>query len=249
MKTLQSKTIHSLLGRILFTVFAGLLFNCSNTQKNENALPIYGERTAIEKVLNGKKVADTIFRQIPKFNFMNQDGQQVTNQTFAQKIYVSDFFFTSCPTICPKMKTQMLRVYEQFKNNNQIKLLSHTLDPQHDSVAVLRDYAQRLGVASNKWHFVTGPKDSIYAIASRYLVSAREDATAKGGLMHSGALVLVDTNRHVRGIYDGTQPQQVDQLLADIQILLAEKKNELGKTPVLSLVPFSSNDKIHFRFK
>lgn len=238
MKTLIPNTSHSMLGKIIFTVFAGLLFNCSNTQKKENTLPIYGEKIAMEKVVNGKKVTTTTFRQIPEFSFINQDSQQVTNQTFSQKIYVSDFFFTSCPTICPKMKTQMLRVYEQFKDNNQIMLLSHTIDPQHDSVAVLRDYAQRLGVSSNKWHFVTGSKESIYAMTSQYMALIQEDVTARGDFVHSGAFVLVDTNRQVRDIYDGTKPQQVDQLLADIPILLAEKKNEPGKTPVFSIGSF-----------
>ncbi|WP_246343641.1 SCO family protein [Adhaeribacter radiodurans] len=177
---------------------------------------------AIKKVQNGKIIVDTIFHRIPDFGFINQDSQQVTERTFARKIYVSDFFFTSCPTICPKMRTQLQRVYQQFKNNNQVLLLSHTLDPERDSVAVLRDYAQSMGVSSKKWHFVTDAKDSIYAIASKYMVAATENSK-KGGLIHSGALVLIDTNRHVRGIYDGTKPEQVDYLLADIQTLLAEK--------------------------
>ncbi|MDQ3292719.1 MAG: SCO family protein [Bacteroidota bacterium] len=176
---------------------------------------------AIKKVQNGKVIVDTVFHQIPDFSFTNQDSQQVTDRTFAQKIYVSDFFFSSCPTICPKMRTQMLRVYQQFKDNNQVLLLSHTLDPQRDSIAVLRDYAQSLGVSSSKWHFVTGTKDSIYAIASKYMVAAT-DNRKKGGLVHSGALVLIDTKRHVRGIYDGTKPEQVNNLLSDIQVLLAE---------------------------
>ena len=177
----------------------------------------------MEKVQHGKIVTDTIYPQIPSFIFINQDSQRVTNKTFAQKIYVSSFFFTACLTICPKMKTQLLRVYKQFKNNNQVGLLSHTLDPGRDSVAALREYAHRLGVASTKWHFVTGSKDSIYAIASKYMVSATKADQKTGGVVHSGAFVLVDANRQVRGIYDGTKPEKVEALLADIGILLAEK--------------------------
>ncbi|WP_317046489.1 SCO family protein [Adhaeribacter arboris] len=186
-------------------------------------MPILGEREAVQKVVDGKTLTDTIYHQIPDFSFIDQDSQQVTSQTLAGKIYVSDFFFTTCPTICPKMKSQLLRVNEKFKNNDQVVLLSHTIDPQHDSVAVLRDYAERLGVNSAKWHFVTGAKDSIYSLAAQYMVSAAEDENEAGGFVHSGAFILVDPNRHVRGIYDGTNPEQVDQLMKDIPVLLAEK--------------------------
>ncbi len=212
-----------LLYRACFLLLAGSLFSCSQTGSTQNTLPILGEREAIQQVVNGKTVTDTIYHQIPDFSFVNQDSQRVTSQTLAGKIYVTDFFFTTCPTICPKMKSQMLRVYEKFKNNDQVVLLSHTIDPQHDSVAVLRDYAERLGVSSSKWQFLTGAKDSIYDIAAQYMVSAAEDEKEPGGFVHSGAFILVDTERHVRGIYDGTNPDQVDQLIRDIPLLLAEK--------------------------
>ena len=202
---------------------ASLLLSCSENKSNPNVLPILGERDAVQQVVNGKTVTDTIYHQIPDFSFVNQDSQRVTSQTLAGKIYVTDFFFTTCPTICPKMKSQMLRVYEKFKNNDQVVLLSHTIDPQHDSIAVLRDYAARLGVSSKKWHFVTGPKDSIYTIAAQYMVSAAEDEKEPGGFVHSGAFILVDGNRHVRGIYDGTSPEQVDQLMKDIPLLFVNE--------------------------
>ncbi|WP_317047605.1 SCO family protein [Adhaeribacter pallidiroseus] len=188
-----------------------------------------GERETEQRIVNGQTITDTIYHQIPDFSFINQDSQRVTSQTLAGKIYVTDFFFTTCPTICPKMKSQLLRVYEKFKNNDQVVLLSHTIDPQHDSVAVLRDYAGRLGVSSSKWQFVTGAKDSIYAIAAQYMVSAAEDEKEPGGFVHSGAFILTDTNRHVRGIYDGTVPEQVDQLMNDILLLLAEKQQHAQK--------------------
>jgi protein SCO1 len=210
-----------------FAVALGLGFftACTSNDTNENTLPIYGEREAVERKVDGKTVVDTVYHQIPDFAFVNQDSQQVTNQTFAGKIYVTDFFFTTCPTICPKMKSQMLRVYEKYKDNPNVILLSHTIDPQHDSVAVLNEYAERLGVKADKWHFVTGDKDNIYDVAQKYLVSAMEDKQEAGGFVHSGAFVLVDENRHIRGVYDGTDPEQVDRLLNDIPVLLNEKKN------------------------
>jgi protein SCO1/2 len=190
-------------------------------QKEDRRLPYLGEKEVVSK----ERGADTVYARIPDFAFVDQDSQQVSNQTFAGKVYVTDFFFTTCPSICPKMKSQMLRVYEKFKDNPRVLLLSHTIDPQHDSVAVLRDYAQRLQVSSGKWHFVTGPKDAIYGMALKYLVSAMAEGNQPGGFTHSGHFVLVDENRHIRGIYEGTEAESVDKLLLDIPVLLKESKN------------------------
>ena len=204
---------------------AGLFYSCSNSS-TEKTLPIYGEREPVEREVNGEVVVDTIYHQIPDYAFVDQDSQRVTPETFAGKIYVTDFFFTSCPTICPKMKSQMLRVYERFQDNPQVLLLSHSIDPEHDTVAVLREYADRLGVKSDKWHFVTGDKDSIYDVAMQYLVPAQEDEGVAGGFTHGGHFVLVDEKRRIRGIYDGTQEEAVDRLMEDIPVLLKEGQHE-----------------------
>ena len=136
---------------------------------------------------------------------------------------MADFFFTSCPTICPVMKAQMLRVYDSIQNKPDVLILSHTIDPKHDTVAVLKEFADRLGVESSKWHFVTGEKDDIYKIGqTSYMVSASEDPAEPGGYIHSGAFILVDKERRVRGLYDGTKPDQVDRLINDIDVLLQE---------------------------
>jgi protein SCO1/2 len=210
----------------LLALSAGLWQACSGSSSAEGELPILGEREVVQQEVDGQLVTDTVYHQVPDFAFINQDSQVVTSLTLQDKVYVTDFFFTTCPTICPKMKSQMLRVYEAFKDEPQLMLLSHTIDPKHDTVAVLRDYADRLQVSSDKWHFVTGEKDSIYSIASQYMVSAMEDEAEPGGFVHSGAFVLVDQNRHVRGIYDGTDPAQVDKLISDIPALLAKKKKK-----------------------
>jgi protein SCO1 len=210
----------------LFLFAAAILFLPACRQENQQlALPILGEREVVQREVNGKQVSDTLYARIPDFAFINQDSQQVTNQTFAGKVYVTDFFFTTCPSICPKMKSQLLRVYEKFKDNPRVMLLSHSIDPQHDTVAVLRDYAQRLQVSSQKWHFVTGEKDAIYGMAKHYLVSAMEDGDQPGGFTHSGHFVLVDAKGHIRGIYEGTVAESVDQLMLDIPVLLKENNN------------------------
>ena len=121
------------------------------------------------------------------------------------------------------MKTQMLRVYENFQDNPSVMILSHTIDPKHDSVAVLHEFADRLGVSSKTWHFVTGEQEEIYDIGQNsYMVTAREDPDEPGGYLHSGAFLLIDKERRVRGIYDGTKADKVDLLMEDIDKLLSE---------------------------
>lgn len=189
----------------------------------ENKLPVLGREQLVERIENGKVYYDTLPHMVKNFAFVDQDSVIVTNETFNNQVYVADFFFTTCPTICPKMKKQMLRVYNEYENNPEVGILSHTIDPKHDTVAVLRDFAERLGVSSNKWHFVTGDQDDIYEISeSSYMVTAASDPNEPGGYIHSGAFLLVDKERRIRGVYDGTVPEQVDLLIKDIDKLLKE---------------------------
>jgi protein SCO1/2 len=206
--------------------FCALFFTLIVTacQQAEKKLPILGERKAIIRQVNGKDVTDTLYHTIPAFHFINQDSRLVTEHTFAGKVYVADFFFTTCPTICPKMRTQMLKIFEKYKENPEVMLLSHTINPGHDSVPVLKEYAESIGVSSDKWHFVTGEKQKIYEIGQNsYRVKTISDDKA-GGFMHSGAFILVDKQRRIRGLYDGTVPEQVDQLLEDMDVLLAKSE-------------------------
>ena len=200
-----------------------LLWGCGPSDTDK--LPILGRREAVTKVVNGKTVTDTAYQTIPDFKFISQYGDTVTAKTLDRKIYVADFFFTSCPTICPKMKVQLKRVYEKFKDNPNVMLLSHTIDPTHDSVPVLREFAQNLGITGRQWLFVTGDKEKIYDIGQNsYMVTAQADASAPGGVVHSGAFILVDKDKHIRGIYDGTTEAGVDKLMTDMNRLLAEYK-------------------------
>lgn len=201
-----------------------LLFSCS---KEPERLPVLGRKEIKNVTYKGKIQADTIYHTIPDFSFTNQNGDEVTQETFKDKIYIADFFFTTCPTICPIMKTQMLRVYEIYKDHPEVMMLSHTIDPEYDSVAVLHEFADRLGVTGNTWQFVTGEKEDIYEIGQNsYMITAREDPDEPGGYLHSGAFLLVDKDRRIRGIYDGTKEEKVDLLLRDIEILLKEYHKE-----------------------
>lgn len=204
-----------------YIIFLFMLVAFSSCQENEKRLPIEGPRE-IQARVSG--VTDTLYHTIPDFAFVNQDSSVVTEDTFKEGIYVADFFFTTCPSICPIMKSQMLRVYEKYKGNDKVKILSHSIDPKHDTVAVLNEYANRLGVSSGQWHFVTGDKEEIFDLAQNsYMVSVLEDEEAPGGVVHSGAFLLIDSKRRIRGHYDGTKAEEVDKLMSDMDILLEEE--------------------------
>lgn len=169
------------------------------------------------------QAGDTIYHKVGDFKLLNQDSIWVGPDHFNNKIFVADFFFTSCPDICPVMKTQMLRVYEAYQNPELVGFLSHTIDPEYDTPEVLRDYADRLGITGDQWQFVTGPQEEVYRIAQKYyMVTAKDDPEAPRGVIHSGAFILVDKNKRIRGIYDGTKPEKVDLLISDIKSLLKE---------------------------
>jgi len=166
---------------------------------------------------------DTIYPEIPNFEFVNQNNKRINNQTFRNKIYVASFIFLDCPTICPVMTKETRKVYEYFKSNKRIAFISHTIDPEHDTIAKLKAYTERIGIHGDKWHFVTGDKKAIYQIAEEgYFSIAGEDSSAPGGYIHSGGLLLVDANRHIRGVYDGTNKKETKRLIHDIEQLVKE---------------------------
>lgn len=203
----------SIAGASGLMVFLVLVSGC----QKETKLPVFGERTV--------EGTDTVYHTIAPFSFVDQDSAVITNDTYKDKIYVADFFFTSCRTICPIMKTQMLRVYEATKDMPDVLILSHTIDPEYDTVALLHDFAERLGVESKRWHFVTGVKDSIYKIAqTSYFATAMEDKSEPDGFIHSGAFLLLDKKQRIRGKYDGTKAAEVDLLIADIKKLRKESE-------------------------
>lgn len=183
-------------------------------------LPFLGETTI---GADGKEV----HYQIPPFGFVDQDSQLVTQASVSNQIYVTDFFFTSCLSICPIMKQQMVKVYEAYKGEDQLRLLSHTIDPTYDDVDRLHEYAyEELELEGPRWRFLTGEADSIYAMGRRYFVAANEDKNSPDGFYHTDVFTLVDKNRHVRGLYHGTDSIEVKKLIVDIAYLLKEYESE-----------------------
>ena len=194
-------------------LFVAGLAACGGEEKR--TLPILGERD----VVNG----DTIYPTVPDFAFINQDSQLVTNATFAGKIYVVDFFFIHCPTICPKVKANGVRIFEKYKNDPRVAILSHSIDVRNDTGAALKRHADKLGVGTPQWHMVTGEEDAIYGIADNYFSVATKNPEAPGGFDHSGRLILVDKNRHVRSFCDGTDAEETSRFMKDIDLLLEEQ--------------------------
>lgn len=192
----------------------------SKTQK----LPIIGERDVVEKVVDGKTVVDTVYAAIPEFQFLNQDSTLISDKDFDNKIYVANFFFTHCPSICPTMQRNVLKAYQKYKGNEGVAFLSHSIDFKYDQPHILKSYATKLGVDNDQWQFVTGSKSAIYGISDKYLVFTKEDENVPGGYDHSGYLVLIDHNKYIRGVYDGTSEEETEKLMKDMDILLAEYK-------------------------
>ncbi|UJP64989.1 SCO family protein [Mongoliitalea daihaiensis] len=213
------------LGSWVVLVLITAVVACSGKESSETdsgKLPVLGHSYINEFEMEGKMVKDTIYHKIADFSFVNQVGTTITNADVTGKVYIADFFFTTCPTICPTMKAQMLRVYEKFKDNPDFQILSHSIDPTHDTQEVLKEYAERIGIEdASTWHFLTGDQEKIFEIGqTSYLTTAMEDQNEPGGFLHSGAFILIDQQGRIRGLYDGTKEDQVNRLMNDIPKLL-----------------------------
>lgn len=204
----------------IYIVFLFVFIGCktTTTETKKLLLPVIGE-----KKLAGVDGRDTIYHTVQSFSFINQYHDTVSEKTIENKIYVADFFFATCQSICPKMSSQLVHVQNAFKNDNNVLILSHTVNPLNDSVEVLNGYAQTYGAAKNKWHLLTGNKKAIYDMARySYLVNALEDDGTAEGFLHSELFILVDAQKRIRGMYDGTDSVAVVKLISDIKLLKQE---------------------------
>lgn len=190
---------------------------------NNKTLPIYNPSDINPKLVDESIQGVTQLHRVGSFNLINQDGESISEKNFETKIYITDFFFVTCPTICPKMATQMKRVYKEFKDNPDILLLSHTVMPEKDSVPVLKDYAIKQNAKTEKWMFVTGPKKDIYDLARKtYFAAITEGDGGVDDFIHTENFILVDKEKRLRGFYDGTSKKDVNRLIQDIYTLLSE---------------------------
>ncbi len=214
---------------LLLTISCLLLISCS--QKTEGklgsrvaSLPYYQEASFTPYWFEKGTTAQKTFHQIPAFRFTNQEGKTITETTFKDKIYITDFFFTTCPGICPKMTANMDILQQEFKDDDEVLLLSHSVTPEMDSVPVLKAYAKNKGIDSKKWHLVTGERSQIYDLGRNYYFVEEDLGETKtdDDFLHTENFVLIDKNRQIRGIYNGLNKTAVQQLIADIKTLQLE---------------------------
>ncbi len=166
---------------------------------------------------------DTTYLPILPFSFLNQDSLIYSSSDTKGKVYVADFIFLNCPTICPIMTNHMMELYLKYKNHADVLFLSHTIDPENDRPSVLKSYVISLGIDTKKWNFVTGEQQEIYDLAKEsYFTMAQSDTLAPGGYIHGGGLFLVDKNGIIRGVYDGTSSKENQRLINDLDKLLKE---------------------------
>lgn len=191
---------------------------------NQEVLPFINKPDFTPEWISKKDTGYQHIHRIPSFSFTDQDGITITEKTVSNKIYVANFMFTSCGSICPRMTDNLKMIQEKYKNDSSIILLSHSVTPDRDSVSVLRKYATRKGIQSGKWHLLTGEVNAIYAIAKKdyYAGNVIGFYGAQNDFLHTENCMLIDKQRRIRGVYNGTLPLEMERMIADIETLKKE---------------------------
>lgn len=191
--------------------------------KPKKMLPIYNPSMVNPELVDSTVQYISKYHTIADFSFTNQNGKKITQKDYEGKIYVADFFFTTCGSICPKMTTNLAVIQKAIINNPKVMLLSHTVFPETDSVSVLKKYAVKNGVLDSKWNLVTGDKKQIYTMARKsYLAVKLGKPSELYDMVHTENFVLVDSKKRVRGFYDGTKEEDIQRLIEDINFLCSE---------------------------
>ncbi|WP_452230694.1 SCO family protein [Lacinutrix sp. MEBiC02404] len=207
-----------ILSIIIITIFYNIL-------KVEKVLPIYQPALVNAELVDSTMQYVKKYHKIADFSLTNQNGKTITQADYKDKIYVADFFFTTCQTICPIMTDNMSQIQKEILNDDDVMLLSHSVTPKIDSVAQLKRYALKKGVHDDKWNLVTGDKKQIYALARKSYLAVKTAGTGDAyDMIHTENFILIDKKRQIRGFYDGTNPEEIAQLIEDIKILKKEYK-------------------------
>ena len=187
--------------------------------KPVEVLPVYQPAEVNEKLVDSSIIHVAKYHKISDFKLTNQNGKEITQANYKDKIYVADFFFTTCQDICPVMTKNMYQLQEELKNDNQILLLSHTVIPEVDTVEQLKEYAVENNVDDSKWNLVTGDKKQIYELARKSYLAVEDSNYNEYDMIHTENFMLIDKERQIRGFYDGTNSEDINRLLKDIEIL------------------------------
>ena len=182
-------------------------------------LPIYQPAEVNEKLVDSSIIHVAKYHKISDFKLTNQNGKEITQANYKDKIYVADFFFTTCQDICPVMTKNMYQLQEELKNDNEILLLSHTVIPEVDTVEQLKEYAIENNVDDSKWNLVTGDKKQIYELARKSYLAVEDSNFNEFDMIHTENFMLIDKEKQIRGFYDGTNSEEIKRLLKDIEIL------------------------------
>lgn len=221
--------------KTIFYIATLILFSaCKQTVKKENIqvketsrvehLPYYNDESFTPHWLTPNSEEEKQFHKIPDFKLVDQLGDTLTQKSFEDKVYITDFFFTTCPGICLKMTNNMTKVQEAFLDNPEVAILSHSVTPSIDSVSVLKTYAEKNGVIDSKWHLVTGDKTEIYNLGRNEYFVENDLGIPKdiNDFLHTENFLLIDKNKHIRGIYNGLNRASIAQLITDVDALLEE---------------------------
>lgn len=202
---------------ILCIVIIAIIYNVLNVKQ---PLPIYQPAMVSEELVDSTIQYQQKYHKIADFSLTNQNGETISQETYKDKIYIADFFFTTCQTICPIMTDHMCQIQREIINDEDIMLLSHSVTPKIDSVAQLKKYAKEQGVIDRKWNLVTGDKKQIYELARKSYLAVKTDGSGdEYDMIHTENFMLIDKKRQIRGFYDGTQPDDIERLLNDIETL------------------------------
>lgn len=210
---------------LLILVSVLIVSACSEgVEESKRVLPIVGERDVVYKMVDGVEVADTIYHHVPEFEYLNQDSLMIKSSDFKNKVWVTDFFFTHCPTICPPMTSQMKRLNEVTTDiKNHVQFFSFSIDPERDTPIHLRQYIKDHSIKAKNWSFLTGDEEATHLLAKEFFNGAERNEDIDGGFGHTSYFALVDKSGLVRGIYEGTSVEQVDKLEKDLRWLLKEE--------------------------
>ena len=202
---------------VLCAIIISIIYNILNVKE---PLPIYQPAMVSTELIDSTIQHKKKYHKIADFSLINQNGDTITQETYKDKIYVADFFFTTCRTICPIMTDHMFKIQKEILRDDDVMLLSHSVTPKIDSVAQLKKYAKEKGVVDNKWNLVTGDKKQIYKLARKSYLAVKTDGTGdEYDMIHTENFMLIDKNRQIRGYYDGTDLEEIDRLMADIETL------------------------------
>ena len=219
---LQFFAKYKFFGLVLLILSALIITIMYRALKPKDRLQVIEPVSVSEELVDPSMQFVKKYHGIPDFKLLNQNGDTITQADYEGKIYVADFFFTTCATICPIMTDHMVQIQEALNGDPMVKLLSHSVTPEIDSVPQLKKYALDKGVNDSVWNLVTGDREQIYNLARKAYFAAKKDAVGEYGMIHTENFVLIDKEKRLRGYYDGTDPEDIEQLLEDIEILKSE---------------------------